>query len=53
MAIRLVVAEDSLLVREGIVKLLGAYDDVEIVALCVDLPRVARGRRPIDSPTSC
>jgi len=40
MEIRLVVAEDSLLVREGIVKLLGAYADVEIVDLCVDLPEL-------------
>ncbi len=40
MVIRVVVAEDSLLVREGIVKLLGAYDDVEIVDLCVDLPEL-------------
>ena len=40
MAIRLVVAEDSLLVREGIVKLLGAYPEVEIVDLCVDLPEL-------------
>ncbi len=40
MVIRLVVAEDSLLVREGIVKLLGAYDDVEIAELCVDLPEL-------------
>ena len=30
MVIRVVVAEDSLLVREGIVKLLGAHDDIEI-----------------------
>ena len=35
--IRVVVAEDSLLVRAGIVKLLDAYDDVEIAELCVDL----------------
>jgi len=40
MVIRLVVAEDSLLVREGIVKLLGAYDDIEITDLCVDLPQL-------------
>ncbi len=40
MAVRLVVAEDSLLVREGIVKLLDAHADVEIVALCVDLPEL-------------
>ena len=40
MVIRVVVAEDSLLVREGIVKLLGAYDDVVIEALCTDLPEL-------------
>ena len=38
MGIRVVVAEDSLLVREGIVKLLEAGDEVEVVALCEDLP---------------
>jgi DNA-binding NarL/FixJ family response regulator len=36
--IRVVVAEDSLLVREGIAKLLGAQDDIEVVALVEDLP---------------
>jgi DNA-binding NarL/FixJ family response regulator len=36
MPLRLVVAEDSLLVREGVGKLLGEQDDVEIVALCAD-----------------
>lgn len=40
MVIKVVVAEDSLLVRAGIVKLLGAYEDVEIAALCVDLPEL-------------
>jgi len=38
--ITLVVAEDSLLVREGIVRLLSAYDDVEIVGVAVDLPQL-------------
>jgi DNA-binding NarL/FixJ family response regulator len=38
--IRLVVADDSLLVREGIVRLLDRYDDIEIVALCGDLPEL-------------
>ena len=52
MVIRLVVAEDSLLVREGIVKLLGAYDDIEIDELCVDLPELLAA---VDGPnrTSC
>jgi DNA-binding NarL/FixJ family response regulator len=40
MVVRIVVAEDSLLVREGIEKLLGKQDDIEIVALCVDLPEL-------------
>jgi DNA-binding NarL/FixJ family response regulator len=37
-AIRVVVAEDSLLVREGIQKLLEAQPDIEVVALVGDLP---------------
>lgn len=36
MALRLIIAEDSLLVREGVAKLLGERDDVEVVALCAD-----------------
>ena len=36
MGIRVVVAEDSLLVREGIARLLEAQPDVEVVALCAD-----------------
>lgn len=36
MSLRVVVAEDSLLVREGIAKLLEHQDDVEVVALCSD-----------------
>lgn len=40
MTLRVVVAEDSLLVREGIVRLLEAHDDVEIAALCLDLPEL-------------
>jgi DNA-binding NarL/FixJ family response regulator len=36
--IRVIVAEDSLLVREGIAKLLGADDDFEVGALVDDLP---------------
>ena len=38
--IKLVVAEDSLLVREGIVRLLSAYDDVEIAGVAIDLPQL-------------
>jgi DNA-binding NarL/FixJ family response regulator len=35
-AIRVTVAEDSLLVREGIATLLAAEDDLEVAALCAD-----------------
>lgn len=34
----MVIADDSLLVREGIARLLGTSDDIEVVALCEDLP---------------
>jgi DNA-binding NarL/FixJ family response regulator len=37
-SIRVIVAEDSLLVREGIAKLLAAQDDIEVAALVDDLP---------------
>lgn len=40
MAIKVVVAEDSLLVREGIVKLLSSHDDVIVSAIAVDLPEL-------------
>lgn len=38
MTVRVVVAEDSLLVREGIEKLLAAQDGIDVVAVCGDLP---------------
>src|SRR5947207_1630108 len=38
MPIRVVVAEDNLLVREGIRELLGSEPDVEVVAAVGDLP---------------
>ena len=38
--ITLVIAEDSLLVREGIVRLLSGYDDVGIAGVAVDLPQL-------------
>jgi DNA-binding NarL/FixJ family response regulator len=38
MVIRVVVGEDSLLVREGIATLLERRDDIEVVELCEDLP---------------
>ena len=37
MAIRVALAEDSLIVREGIQQLLAADEDIEIVASCGDL----------------
>ncbi len=37
MTIRVVIADDSLLVREGIVKLLETADDLAVTASCVDL----------------
>lgn len=37
MAVRVVVGEDSLLVREGIATLLAPRDDIEVVELCADL----------------
>jgi DNA-binding NarL/FixJ family response regulator len=40
MVIRLVIADDSLLVREGVEKLLAGYDDLEIVGTCTDLPQL-------------
>jgi DNA-binding NarL/FixJ family response regulator len=42
MAIRLIVAEDSLLVREGICELLAHEPDVEVVAAVADLPALER-----------
>jgi len=50
MVIRVVVAEDSLLVREGIATLLERRDDIEVVELCEDLPTLtdAIGRQQPD-----
>jgi DNA-binding NarL/FixJ family response regulator len=39
-SLRVVVAEDSLLVREGIRRLLDLQPDVEVVAVCGDLPEL-------------
>lgn len=36
MTIRLVLAEDNLIVREGVAHLLKAHEDVELVAVCAD-----------------
>ncbi len=38
MAIRLVLAEDDYLVREGVLRLLATQPDLEVVAVCGDLP---------------
>lgn len=38
MTIRVVVAEDSLIVREGIEQLLSSEPDIDVVASCADLP---------------
>ncbi|UDY35679.1 response regulator transcription factor [Dermatobacter hominis] len=40
MAIRVVVAEDSMLVREGLAAVLAAQDDIEVAALCEDLDQL-------------
>lgn len=37
MAIRLVLAEDAYLVREGVLRLLGSQPDLDVVAVCGDL----------------
>src|SRR6185369_15555634 len=36
MAIRLVLAEDNLIVREGVRQLLGTVPEIELVAVCTD-----------------
>jgi DNA-binding NarL/FixJ family response regulator len=43
MAFRVLVAEDSLLVREGVVRLLEQAPGVEVVAACRDLPGLLAG----------
>lgn len=40
MTVRIVLAEDNFLVREGIRQLIEAQDGVEVVAVCVDLPEL-------------
>lgn len=49
MTLRVVVAEDSLLVREGVRRVLELQPDLEVVALCASLPELLRAveeRRP-------
>ena len=38
MRVRVAIAEDSLLVREGLLQLLSDVDDVDVVAMCEDMP---------------
>ncbi len=38
--VRVVIAEDNYLLREGLAQLLGVADDVELVAVCEDLPQL-------------
>jgi len=42
MAIRVVLAEDNYLVREGVKQLIEAQDGIELVATCEDLPTLER-----------
>jgi DNA-binding NarL/FixJ family response regulator len=42
MAVRLVLAEDNLLVREGLQQLLTGADGLEVVAVCGDLESLER-----------
>jgi DNA-binding NarL/FixJ family response regulator len=41
-SIRVVFAEDNYLVREGVLRLLQEEDDIEVVAVCEDLPSLER-----------
>ena len=38
MTIRLVLAEDNFLVREGVARMIAATDDMQVLASCEDLP---------------
>jgi DNA-binding NarL/FixJ family response regulator len=40
--LRVVLAEDNYLLREGLARLLGMSDDIELVAVCGDLPELER-----------
>jgi DNA-binding NarL/FixJ family response regulator len=42
MPLRVVIAEDSLLMREGVVQVIGRHDDLEVVGDCPDLPTLRR-----------
>ena len=41
MSLRVIIAEDSLIVREGIERILALEDDLELVASCVDLGQLS------------
>ena len=43
--IRVVLAEDNYLVREGVTRLLEEEDDIDVVAVCEDLPSLERAIR--------
>jgi DNA-binding NarL/FixJ family response regulator len=40
--VRVVLAEDNYLLREGLAQLLGMADDIDLVAVCADLPELER-----------
>ena len=42
MALRVVLAEDNYLVREGVGKLIDLEDDLEVVAVCADYPSLVK-----------
>ena len=42
-ALRVVLAEDNYLVREGVGRLIGLEDDLEVVASCADYNSLAAG----------
>lgn len=50
MTLRLIVADDHFLVREGVRQLLESHPDIEVVAVCSDLPELveAVGREKVD-----
>jgi DNA-binding NarL/FixJ family response regulator len=41
-ALRVVVAEDSLLMREGVLQVIGRHGDLEVVGSCADLPSLRK-----------
>ncbi len=50
MTVRLIVADDHLLVREGVRQVLASQPDIDIVALCADLPELTEAveRQKVD-----